>query len=400
MRKCIEKKVVLSDNQEDSLLMNKSAVQKGLFRAQALKKYYEVIKRNSQASQVGVFMKPEANKVEGMKNTNYDKLTEKGYPEIETVIEDGDVIIGMVNPKANATERERSYKDNSTLYKSIIPGAVDKVIPGTNAEGYDFLKLRIRSERKPNVGDKFSSRAGQKGTIGYLPPRIDMPFSFKSELVPDIIINPNCIPKRMTIGQLVECILGKVCAIKCVYGDATPFMGVDVAEINRQLVAEGWEPWGNEIMYNGMTGQKMEVPIFIGPVYYQRLKQMVGDKIHSRAAGGSNQMLTRQPPEGRSKEGGLRLGEMEQNGLVAHGTMKFLKERMVDCSDTYIHQVCDICGKGCFRVPKKNHYMCKHCKNTTQISPVVIPYCFKLLEQELESVGISMRIKTSKYQNQ
>nr|URM62347.1 DNA dependent RNA polymerase subunit Rpb2 [Mimivirus sp.] len=137
----------------------------------------------------------------------------------------------------------------------------------------------------------------QKGTVGFKIHRADLPFT-KSGLIPDIIINPNCMPKRMTIGQLIECLLGKVCAIKGVYGDATPFTGVNINKINDDLVALGHEAWGNETMYNGMTGQRMEVKIFIGPTYYQRLKQMVGDKTHSRARG-ATQLLTRQPPEGK-----------------------------------------------------------------------------------------------------
>jgi DNA-directed RNA polymerase II subunit RPB2 len=285
-----------SDNQEDSLLMNNSAIEKGLFRAQALKKYFEAIKKNPASSQTGIFIKPDRNKVDNLKDANYDKLTEEGYCKPETVIKDGDVIIGMVNPRPTTREDEKPYKDNSTIYKSVVPGAIDKVITGLNSDGYPIIKIRVRSERIPQVGDKFSSRAGQKGTIGFKPHRADMFFT-QSGLTPDIIINPNCIPKRMTIGQLIETLLAKVCAIKGVYGDGTPFSGVDLNAINQELVDAGYEEWGNETCYNGMTGQKMKVKIFIGPVYYQRLKQMVSDKVHSRARG-TTQLLTRQPPEG------------------------------------------------------------------------------------------------------
>jgi hypothetical protein len=268
-----------SNNQEDSLLMNNSAIEKGLFRAQALKKYFETIKKNPASSQTGIFMKPDRNKVDNLKDANYDKLTEEGFTDVETVIKDGDVIIGMVNPKPTTREDEKPYKDNSTIYKSLIPGAIDKVITGLNSDGYPIIKIRVRSERIPAVGDKFSSRSAQKGTLGFKPHRADMPFTI-SGLIPDIIINPNAFPKRMTIGQLIECLLAKVCAIKGVYGDATPFSGVDINKMNDELVALGFEEWGNETMYNGMTGQKMNTKIFIGPTYYQRLKQMVGDKAH------------------------------------------------------------------------------------------------------------------------
>ncbi|QGR53808.2 DNA-directed RNA polymerase RPB2 [Moumouvirus maliensis] len=382
-------------NQEDSLLMNESAIQKGFMRAQALKKYFETIKKNPASSQTGIFMKPDPNKVDNLKDANYDKLSEEGYAKVETVIKDGDVIIGMVNPKPTTREDEKPYKDSSTIYKSLVPGAIDKVITEVNSDGYPIIKIRARSERIPAVGDKFSSRAGQKGTVGFKIHRADMPFT-KSGLVPDIIINPNCMPKRMTIGQLIECLLGKVCAIKGVYGDATPFSGVDINKINDELVSYGYEAWGNETMTNGMTGEKMHVKIFIGPTYYQRLKQMVGDKTHSRSRG-PTQLLTRQPPEGkRSRDGGLRIGEMERDAICAHGIAQFLKERLVDNSDIYTAYVCDYCGMFAHKVPDKKYYTCTGCQNSTSVSKVVIPYAFKLLMQELASINILGRIRTSK----
>ena len=278
-------------NQEDSILMNNSAIEKGLFRAQALKKNFETIKKNPASSQTGIFMKPDPNKVDNMKDANYGKLTEEGYAKVETAIKDGDVIIGMVNPKPTTNEDEKPYKDSSTIYKSLVPGVIDKVILGVNSDGYPIIKMRVRSERIPEIGDKFCSRAGQKGTVGFRLHRADLPFT-EDGLVPDIIINPNCMPKRMTIGQLIECLLGKLCAIKGVYGDGTPFTSVDLDAINEEMVALGFDAWGNQTMYNGMTGQKMFVKIMIGPTYYLRLKQMVGDKLHSRARG-PTQLLTR-----------------------------------------------------------------------------------------------------------
>ena len=239
-----------------------------------------------------------------------------------------------------------------------------------------------------------NSRAGQKGTVGFKPHRADLPFTL-SGLIPDIIINPNCIPKRMTIGQLIESLLGKVCAIKGVYGDATPFTSIDINKINKELVDSGYEEWGNEVMYNGMTGQKMEVGIFIGPVYYQRLKQMVGDKAHSRARG-PTQLLTRQPPDGRTRDGGLRSGEMERDAMCAHGISQFLKERYVDNSDIYVCYVCDLCGLLAHKVPDNKYYICHSCENTTKISKIIIPYSFKLFMQELRSINILGRIRTSK----
>ena len=241
-----------------------------------------------------------------------------------------------------------------------------------------------------------NSRNGQKATCGIKPHRADMPFT-ESGLVPDIIINPNCIPKRMTIGQLIECLLGKLCAVKGVYGDATPFTGVDINKINDELVALGYTAWGNEVMYCGITGNKMKIPIFFGPTYYQRLRQMVGDKAHSRARG-PMQLLTKQPPEGRTRDGGLRIGEMERDAMCAHGCACFIKEKMVDNSDIYTAHVCDICGLFAHKVPNRltRYYMCHACNNTTKISRISIPYAFKLLIQELRSINILARIRTSK----
>lgn len=381
-------------NQDDSLLINNSSIGKGFFRAQSLKRHFETIKKDPASSQIGMFTKPDRNKVDNMKDANYSKLNEEGYVKVETVIDNGDVIIGMVNPKPIAREDEKNYKDNSTIYKSIVPGAIDKVIVGVDNDGYPMINIRSRSERIPNVGDKFSSRAGQKGTIGFKPHAADMPFT-ETGLIPDIIINPNCMPKRMTIGQLAECLLGKLCAIKGVFGDATPFSGIDLHQINKELVEHGYEEWGNQTMYNGMTGKKMETKIFIGPTYYQRLKQMVADKTHSRARG-PTQTLTRQPPEGRSRDGGLRIGEMERDALCAHGISQFIKERMVDNSDIYTIHVCDICGLFAHKVPEKKYYICRACQNTTRISKISIPYAFKLFMQELRSIHILGRIRTAR----
>lgn len=382
-------------NQEDSMLMNLSATQKGFMRAQSLKKAIETIKKNPASSQPGIFMKPDRDKVDGIKDANYSKLTEDGYCRPETSIKNGDVIIGMVNPKPTTThENDKPYKDNSTIYKSLKPGAIDKVILGINQDGYPLIKIRIRSERIPDIGDKFTSRAGQKGTIGFKPHRADLMYS-EDGLVPDIIINPNCMPKRMTIGQMIEGLLGKLCAIKGVYGDATPYTGLDFDAINKALVEAGGEPWGNQTMYSGLTGKKLETKIFITPTYYQRLKQMVADKVHSRSRG-PTQFLTRQPPDGRIRDGGSRVGEMERDAMCAHGIAQFLKERMVDNSDIYTTHVCDICGLLAHKVPQRKHYICRTCQNTTRISKIVIPYCFKLFLQELRSINILGRIRTSK----
>lgn len=235
-----------------------------------------------------------------------------------------------------------------------------------------------------------SSRHGQKGTVGMIYRQEDMPFTSEG-ITPDIIINPHAIPSRMTIAQLMECIMGKACCTLGSYGDATPFTDVQVDDIASVLQKNGYEQYGNEVMYNSRTGEQMPTTIFIGPTYYQRLKHMVSDKIHSRAANGPVVMLTRQPAEGRARDGGLRLGEMEIECNWAHGTMQFLKERFMECSDNFRVHVCRKCSMIATVNPDKNIYQCKPCKNITSFAEIRIPYACKLLFQEIQTMSIGTK---------
>jgi len=219
----------------------------------------------------------------------------------------------------------------------------------------------------------------------------DMPYT-KDGIVPDIIVNPHAIPSRMTIAQLMECVLGKACVSIGGYGDGTPFMNTDIKHIGNALEHNcGFESNGNEVLYNGITGKQMDVSIFIGPTYYQRLKHMVEDKMHSRATG-PKVLLTRQPPEGRSRDGGLRFGEMERDCMISHGTLQFLKERTLDVSDNYRIFICNICGLTAFVNLEQNISKCKKCDNYINFSEVRLPYACKLLIQELESMSIAPRL--------
>jgi DNA-directed RNA polymerase II subunit RPB2 len=219
----------------------------------------------------------------------------------------------------------------------------------------------------------------------------DMPFS-KEGIVPDIIINPHAIPSRMTIGQMMECIMGKACCQLGTMGDATPFNGATVEDLAEVLESYGMERYGNEVLYDGRTGVQITTEIFIGPTFYQRLKHMVEDKMHTRGGNGPVVMLTRQPAEGRARNGGLRFGEMERDAIVAHGASAFLKERMLDVSDNYRVFVCRKCGMLCVANPEKNIYKCTHCKNSADITQARIPYSMKLLLQELMTMAIAPRI--------
>jgi DNA-directed RNA polymerase II subunit RPB2 len=196
----------------------------------------------------------------------------------------------------------------------------------------------------------------------------------------------------MTIGQLMECIMGKACCHIGAAGDSTPFTDCSVESIANILSKSGYERYGNEILYNGRTGEQMKTEIFIGPTYYQRLKHMVADKSHSRGSNGPIVLLTRQPAEGRARNGGLRFGEMERDAIVAHGAAAFLKERMLDVSDNFRVFICRHCGLICTANPDKNIFKCTMCKNNADITQVRIPYAMKLLIQELMTMGIAPRI--------
>jgi len=246
-----------------------------------------------------------------------------------------------------------------------------------------------------------NSRHGQKGTIGLTLPQRDMPFT-SSGITPDIIMNPNAIPSRMTIGQLLETLFGKAAALEGREFDGTPFGYQNTKIVEDILKKHGYDEHGYETLYNGMTGHKMRRKIFIGPTYYQRLKHLVDDKKHGRARGPLT-LLVRQPPEGRSRDGGLRSGEMERDVLLGHGIAMFLKERFLDVSDAYITHICDLCGlfakrinRGLSHNRKKDIYECISCKNSTKISRIRIPYAFKLLVQELMAMCIAPRIRVKK----
>jgi DNA-directed RNA polymerase II subunit RPB2 len=209
-----------------------------------------------------------------------------------------------------------------------------------------------------------------------------------------MIVNPHAIPSRMTIGHLIECLLSKVVSLNGNEGDATPFCGQTVEYVSKMLHDLGYQKYGNEVMYSGFTGKRLEVMIFLGPTFYQRLKHMVGDKIHSRGRG-PTQILTRQPTEGRSRDGGLRFGEMERDCMISHGSARFLKERLFDVSDHYSVHVCHTCGLFCQAILAEERYHCKLCASSEKIYLVYMPYACKLLLQELMAMQIKPKLHTT-----
>jgi len=408
-------------NQEDSIMFNRAALDRGLFRSFFYRTYKDEEKKNQASGEEERFCKPDPALTKQLKMANYEKLAEDGIVPENTYVSQEDVLIGKVAPirlrapdgaalagvthatlqamsgaaAAAAVEAAggKRYKDVSKLLRNNETGFVDKIYRGRNGEGYTFVKIRVRSERVPTVGDKFSSRHGQKGTVGMILEPWDMPQT-KDGMIPDIIINPHCIPSRMTIAQLMETILGKACCGLGFHGDGTPFNEVTVEKISTILRDElKMEPYGNEVLYCGTTGKQMRTNIFMGPCYYQRLKHMVDDKIHSRASG-PLVMLTRQPAEGRARDGGLRFGEMERDCMIAHGASEFLKERMLEASDNFQSFTCRGCGLLGIVNPARGVFQCSACPSTAGFSQVRIPYAYKLFLQELESMNISSRLIT------
>ncbi|KAJ0247131.1 DNA-directed RNA polymerase II subunit 2 [Hirschfeldia incana] len=382
-------------NQEDSVIMNQSSIDRGFFRSLFFRSYRDEEKRMGTLIKED-FGRPDRGNTMGMRHGSYDKLDDDGLAPPGTRVSGEDVIIGKTTPisqdEAQGQSSRYTKRDHSISLRHSETGMVDQVLLTTNADGLKFVKVRVRSVRIPQIGDKFSSRHGQKGTVGMTYTQEDMPWTIEG-VTPDIIVNPHAIPSRMTIGQLIECIMGKVAAHMGKEGDATPFTDVTVDNISKALHKCGYQMRGFERMYNGHTGRPLPAMIFIGPTYYQRLKHMVDDKIHSRGRG-PVQILTRQPAEGRSRDGGLRFGEMERDCMIAHGAANFLKERLFDQSDAYRVHVCQTCGLIAIANLKSNTFECRGCKNKTDIVQVHIPYACKLLFQELMSMAIAPRMLT------
>ena len=380
-------------NQEDSILFNKGSLDRGLFQATVYHTEKDEDKKIQGDEEIRC--KPDPTKTKGMKFANYDKVDQNGVIPENSLVEDRDIIISKILPiKENRNDHTKviKYEDQSKVYRTKEETYIDKNYIERNGDGYNFCKVRLRIVRKPVIGDKFSSRHGQKGTIGNIINEEDMPFTAEG-LKPDIIINPHAIPSRMTIGQLKETLLGKVLLQLGLFGDGTSFEDLDIKDICKELQKNGYESNGNDVLYDGLTGEQIDSNIFIGPAFYQRLKHMVNDKQHSRSIGPMVN-LTRQPAEGRSRDGGLRFGEMERDAMVAHGASRFTKGRMYDASDAFKVNVCKKCGLIAAYNDKTHIHYCKTCENRTDFNLVHIPYSCKFLFQELMTMNIAPRIMT------
>jgi DNA-directed RNA polymerase II subunit RPB2 len=400
-------------NVEDAILINEGAVDRGIFRTT----YFSMYEAREESSKVSGmvnsrFANIEKNNVVRIKpGYDYSLLDDHGMIRENTPLNDKIVLIGKITSDLENKDR---FVDDSVKPKKGQLGFVDKSFITQGEEGFNIAKVRIREERIPAIGDKMASRAGQKGTLGLIIPEEDMPFTADG-IRPDLIINPHAIPSRMTIGQIVESLFGKLCTSYGVFGDCTAFQvkGANYSTYAPFLVKAGFNCTGNQILYNGMSGEQIQSDIYIGPTYYMRLKHMVKDKINYRATGPRTN-LTRQTVQGRANDGGLRIGEMERDGVLAHGMSYFLNESFMIRGDEYYMAVCNKTGAIAIYNEVKNLFLSPfadgpihfhtnpdgtmNIKNVSQFgrsfSILRIPYSFKLLIQELQTMNIQMRIIT------
>lgn len=364
-------------NQEDSVIVNRSAIDRGMFNVSYFKNVTAEESQDADGGDMEIkFGRPSATGADGAPSSAYDALDANGMPMLNTRIHEGDVVFGRVGHDLQThTTSDKSLRANRAVY-----GHVDRVVlyPSNDANNRR-AKLRLRSVRRPVLGDKVASRHGQKGVVGMILNHEDMPFA-SSGIVPDMIINPHAFPSRMTVGHLMECVFAKACLLSGHMYDAMAFEQHDIKKACSQLGEHGLEEYGNEVLHNGRTGDMIECDIFMAPTYYQRLKHMVDDKINYRTQGAVIS-LTKQPAKGRATGGALRIGEMETNALIAHGSASFLKETFVNRADEYDFFIDREQGTVVARNPMQ--------------SRLVAPYAFKLMTQELQAMAIGTTMATS-----
>jgi DNA-directed RNA polymerase subunit B' len=374
-------------NMNDAVVLNKASVERGMFRSFYFRTY-ETLRKRYWGGQEDVISIPEAG-IKGYRGEEaYKDIPEDGIVNPETVVESDSVLIGKTSPLRFLTGGDfttdiENKRESSITIRYGEKGIVDRVLISETSSGEQLFKVRTRDERIPELGDKFATRHGQKGVTALLVSQEDMPFT-KDGIVPDIVFNPHGIPSRMTVSQLLELLAGKYGSMAGTKVDASAFSGTKEDFIRKEMKKLGLRDDGKETLYDGRTGRKFEVMIFTGVAYYMKLDHMVADKIHARSRGPVT-LLTRQPTEGRSKRGGLRLGEMEQQCLVGHGAALTLKERF--SSDDTLLPICQSCGLIAIHDKTKNKTYCQICKDS-KILWVSTSYAFKLTLDELKSLGV------------
>ncbi|BGP27572.1 DNA-directed RNA polymerase III subunit RPC2 [Rhodotorula toruloides] len=381
---------------EDALILNRASVDRGFGRCQVFRKSTTLLKRypNGMYDRLADPPKGENGEVLG----KYGILDLDGLAHVGEQVNPGQVYVNKQTP-SNAHDNQlpgidgpggadapaSTWKNTGMSYRAPIPGYIDKVLLTDTDSDSTLVKVLIRQTRRPELGDKFSSRHGQKGVCGLIVPQEDMPFNDQG-ICPDVIMNPHGFPSRMTVGKMLELLSGKAGVLKGKFEYGTAFGGSKAEDMSRVLIEHGYSYAGKDYLTSGITGQPLECYVYMGPIYYQKLKHMVLDKMHARARG-PRAVLTRQPTEGRSRDGGLRLGEMERDCLIAHGASQLLLERLMVSSDAFKVDVCGQCGFMGY------NGWCKRCKTSKAVVKLMIPYACKLLFQEMLAMGIAPRLK-------
>jgi len=377
---------------EDALVLNKASCDRGFGRCQVFRKHTTELMKYANGRKE-ILGKPSLDdEVNSSRKDKWNALDDDGLPVVGYQVKSGETLIMKKTPIDSTTtgiglDRGPSdYRDSSITYRIADPSYIDKVQLSYTEKETQIIKVQTRQTRRPEIGDKFSSRHGQKGVVGIIVDQEDLPFSDEG-VVPDIIMNPHGFPSRMTVGKLLECLTGKAAVVegRKDYGFGDAFRSHPVEEMGRVLVEHGFSWEGKDYFTSGITGEPLEAYIFNGPIYYQRLKHMVQDKMHSRSRG-PKAILTRQPTEGRARDGGLRLGEMERDCLIAYGASQLLIERLMTSSDATEIDICERCGLFGYKG------YCNTCNGTTSVTRVTMPYAAKLLFQELISMNVGVRI--------